>query len=424
MVEYFRKCEEIMKQNARTFYLASLNLPIDLRKHFWSIYAYCRLVDNIADEFFIKNDRKSSISRIYEIQDKLLSSYENKYKGNEYVFLALKDTFSLYRFDIGPFLELLKGALWDIEGKVIENMHDLFEYSKLVAGSVGAMLIPIISDTEEDIKEKAYNYGIFMQIVNILRDVGEDYKLRKRVYIPKSILNEFGIKEFQIKNEIITPNYVDMLEFLMEIAESLYHQTVGYVKYLRKEVRDAILSAGTWYLEILNAIRFNKYDNFKKRAYVNRVFKIISKLGGYHIRKSVLKKMNGYRYFKFYEVLDLDKGKIVEFHSDFKNANVNLPFGKLTLKDSKIESEKIIDFKIEFGIFKISLKLYILDFNSNELCDSFLGFFHVHRFYDGKIIEIFSYRGFIPKFLINLFFEMRYRRLKRYAYSKYILKGL
>lgn len=424
MVEYYRKCEEVMKQNAKTFYLASLKLPLNLRKHFWSIYAYCRLVDNIADEFFIKNDRKLSISKIYEIEDKLLSSYENRYRGDDYVFLALNETFSLYKFDIEPFLELLKGALWDIEGKIIEKMDDLFEYSKLVAGSVGAMLLPIISDTNEDIKEKAYDYGVFMQIVNILRDVGEDYKLRKRIYIPRSILNEFGIKEFHIKNEIITPNYVDMLEYLMEIAESLYYRTIKYVKYLRKEVRSAISSAGTWYLEILNAIRFNKYDNFKKRAYVNNIFKVISRLGGYSVRKSILKKINGYKYFRFYEVLDLDKEKIVEFHSDFKNAGVNLPFGKLIVEDGKIESEKIIDFKIELGIFKVSSKLYIIDFNSNELCDSFWGFFHIHRFYDKKIIEVFSYRHFIPKFLIKLFFEIRYRRLKSYAHSKYILKGL
>lgn len=372
--------------------------------------------------FFIINDKQKALDEIYKIKENLILALEENYNKDNKIFLGLKEVFKKYKFDIKPFLELIEGAIWDIEGIEIKNLNDLINYSKLVAGSVGAMLFPIISNYKnEEILKSAYNFGIFMQIVNILRDVGEDYKIRKRIYIPRTILKDFSIKEFHIKHGLITPNYIDMLEFLMEIAEKLFYENVDKIKFLREEIREAIYRAGIWYLEILNAIRFNDYDNINKRAYVNRFFKFLSLFFDYRIKKEILKRTKKFKFLKFEEKFDVKKDVIVNFHSDFSNANVNLPFGKIIVSDAKIESEKIIDFLVDFKIFRKKLTLYIIEFNENELVDYFENWFHIHRFYDNKVIEIVGYKLPIPEFLMKLFFNIRYKRLKN-AINKYIFK--
>ena len=372
--------------------------------------------------FFIINDKQKALDEIYKIKENLILALEENYNKDNKIFLGLKEVFKKYKFDIKPFLELIEGAIWDIEGIEIKNLNDLINYSKLVAGSVGAMLFPIISNYKnEEILKSAYNFGIFMQIVNILRDVGENYKIRKRIYIPRTILKDFSIKEFHIKYGLITPNYIDMLEFLMEIAEKLFYENVDKIKFLRKEIIKAIYRAGIWYLEILNAIRSNDYDNINKRAYVNRFFKFLSLFFDYRIKKEILKRTKKFKFLKFEEKFDVKKDVIVNFHSDFSNANVNLPFGKIIVSDAKIESEKIIDFLVDFKIFRKKLTLYIIEFNENELVDYFENWFHIHRFYDNKVIEIVGYKLPIPEFLMKLFFNIRYKRLKN-AINKYIFK--
>lgn len=288
MVEPFEYCRQIMEKHAKTFYLASQKLPEEERKHFWSIYAYCRTVDDIADEYFISSPNKG-LEELEKIKENLNLSFSKEYKGKNPIFLALNETFSKFKFKIEPFLELIEGAKWDLERKPIENTDDLILYSKLVAGSVGAMLLPIMSKEPEKLYEKAYNYGIFMQIVNIIRDVGEDLRERNRIYLPLSLLKEFKVEVENLRKGLITPNYKLLIENLMELAEKIFNESKNAIKHLRKEVRTAIHLAGIWYLEILNAVRLSRYNNLSKRNYVSKFFKLVSTLGMYKLRKEILK---------------------------------------------------------------------------------------------------------------------------------------
>ena len=113
--------------------------------------------------FFIINDKQKALDEIYKIKENLILALEENYNKDNKIFLGLKEVFKKYKFDIKPFLELIEGAIWDIEGIEIKNLNDLINYSKLVAGSVGAMLFPIISNYKnEEILKSAYNLGIFM----------------------------------------------------------------------------------------------------------------------------------------------------------------------------------------------------------------------------------------------------------------------
>lgn len=288
MVEHFEYCRKIMEKHAKTFYLASQKLPMERRIHFWSIYAYCRTVDDISDED-VSKPVSEKIKELEKIKENIILSYNKNYKGKDPIFLALNETFSKFNFNIKPFFELIEGAIWDLEGKPIETFEDMINYSRLVAGSVGAMLLPVISERPDELYDKAYNYGVFMQLVNVVRDVGEDIRERNRVYIPLNLLEQFDVKIEDLRNGVITKNYINLLECIMENAEELFFKNVDSIKDLIKEVRVSILLAGRWYLEILNAVRFSKYDNLTKRNYVSKLMKLVSSVGGYKIRKNIIK---------------------------------------------------------------------------------------------------------------------------------------
>jgi len=124
--------EKIISKHANTFYLASLSLPKHLRYDFWIIYSYCRLVDEIANNFFIISDKQKALDEVYQIKENLISAFEGNYNKDNKIFLGLKEVFKKYKFDIKPFLELIDGAIWDIKGIEIENLNDFNKLFKTI----------------------------------------------------------------------------------------------------------------------------------------------------------------------------------------------------------------------------------------------------------------------------------------------------
>ena len=95
-----------------------------------------------------------------------------------------------------PLHELIDGAVWDLEERTVADTDDLLAYAGLVAGSVGAMMLPFLVDDRAEIaplEPTARALGQAMQITNILRDVGEDLEQLGRLYLPREALDRFGL---------------------------------------------------------------------------------------------------------------------------------------------------------------------------------------------------------------------------------------
>ncbi len=98
---------------------------------------------------------------------------------------ALRHVFNTFDMDIQPFYDQLTGQEMDIHFSSPKTLQQLEEHSYYVAGSVGLMLLPIIAtENQQYLKKTAVDLGLAMQITNILRDIGEDFYQKNRIYLP------------------------------------------------------------------------------------------------------------------------------------------------------------------------------------------------------------------------------------------------
>ena len=192
--------------------------------------------------------------------------------------MALADAKLRYPdLDIVPYKGMIDGMLMDTPGhEYYQNRYatweDLELYCYRVAGTVGLMTLPVLGcgpgKTLEQAREPALALGIAFQITNILRDVGED-ALRGRIYLPEEDMENFGVTDQQILDGVVHQNYIDLMKFEIQRAESFYEKAQSGIPMLAPE------ASLTVYKAILDKIIENNYDNFRRRAYVSKIDKFL-----------------------------------------------------------------------------------------------------------------------------------------------------
>ncbi len=236
---------------------------------------FCRTVDNVADEWAHKAGPEKAYAHIERMSRQLYLTLVGQ-PPNELLWRRLAEVHQTYRLPSEPFYELLEGAIWDIDERPVESVDDLLAYADRVAGSVGAMMLPFLVDSDSsmnDLRGQARALGQAMQITNILRDVGEDRQALDRVYLPLDLLNQAGLSADDLRGDIlIGPKraaYISVLETLMDLADDLYSEATESITLLSTGAQLAINSAARMYREIHNELRALGYDNLHHRACVS-----------------------------------------------------------------------------------------------------------------------------------------------------------
>ena len=182
-----------------------------------------------------------------------------------------------------PFIQQINGQRKDVDFKDLETLDDLIEYSRLVAGSVGTMLLPIIAiDIEtahnQELMGACENLGIAMQITNILRDVGEDLRTRNRVYLPQDYLVKYKIRrsDLEVLAHLgadvlvdIPSGFIDLWEELAGVADRYYEYYEAWIRSFHKNARMPLVAAALSYRAIADAVRKENYNCFTKRCYTS-----------------------------------------------------------------------------------------------------------------------------------------------------------
>ncbi|MFC6293416.1 phytoene synthase [Macrococcus epidermidis] len=266
----YKYCREIIKRHSKSFYYAFKQLPEDDANAVYAIYTFCRMADDIVDRTASVDYRKAVLDTF---NSKLLQ-FEEGILIDEPMWRALKDVHQRYPLDLTAFKMQITGQQMDLMYTQPETIKDIERYSLYVAGSVGRMLLPILStNVTLEMKENAEKLGIAMQITNILRDIGEDFKRYQRVYIPKQIMNKFNYTNQQLASFEINSDFINMWEYLAEYAETLYDEFLHYINQYHIHARLPLLLSMLVYKEILNEVRRNNYDCLTKRNHVSTLDK-------------------------------------------------------------------------------------------------------------------------------------------------------
>lgn len=262
----YKQAEKITAEHSKSFYFASRLLPEEKRAAVRALYAFCRTVDDIVDE-------SSDAERDSQLDYWRGMVETASHADHDLVAAAWADTLTRYHIPRHYALQLIDGVARDLCQSRYQTFEELATYCYGVASTVGLMSMYIIGFHSNEAVPYAIKLGVALQMTNILRDVGEDYR-NGRLYLPREELIYFGIQESDIAEGKITDNWRQFMKFQIDRTRQLYAESWAGVKMLEREGQLAIGAASVFYQGILDDIEKNDYDVFTRRASLSAVEKI------------------------------------------------------------------------------------------------------------------------------------------------------
>ena len=301
----YRYCEELTMREAGNFYHSFKYLPEEQRLAMCAIYAFCRRADDIADGDWAdrfpgskgeldpeatayRNQLESlqdrgtildeeaylnKITQLFFFRKKLSTCYGDVHSTDP-VFLALKDTVQRYSIPRDVFDDLISGMEDDLYNNRYRTFDELYVYCYRVASVVGLMCIEDYGYDNPMAKKYAESWGIFMQLTNVLRDVGEDIQ-RDRVYLPLNELERNGMEEQELDGKIVLNKHWEPYcrEYAVR-ARTYLEEARALLPLLPRRTRYSPAAMIAFYDKILRQIEKQQGDVFTKRVKLNKVQKI------------------------------------------------------------------------------------------------------------------------------------------------------
>jgi phytoene synthase len=254
-------CARLTQTNSRTFYMASALLPSHKRRAVHALYAFCRSTDDLVDKI-------QGSAHTDEVFANWRARLSNPYPtANDPVPLAWADAQAGYRIPRGYADQLITGVTRDLTQKRYTTFAELTEYCYGVASTVGLMSMHIIGFESNEALPYAVKLGIALQLTNILRDVGEDWRAG-RLYLPLEELAAFGLSESDIQIGQVDDRWRAFMRFQIERVQRLYDEAAPGIALLNADGRFAITAAAELYRAILQDIAAHDYDVFHRRAHL------------------------------------------------------------------------------------------------------------------------------------------------------------
>jgi phytoene synthase len=184
-----RHAEETVKRSGTSFAAGMSILPKKRREAMHAIYAFCREVDDIADDDGLSRDERRR--RLAEWRAEIDRLYEGR--PHFPAGLALLEPVRAFDLARDEFLLMIEGMEMDADGPIVSpTMETLLAYTRRVAGSVGMLSMPVFGAPKGEESDRfALSLGDALQLTNILRDIAED-ALIGRLYLPAELLEKYG----------------------------------------------------------------------------------------------------------------------------------------------------------------------------------------------------------------------------------------
>ncbi len=213
-------CKEKAASSGSSFYYSFLFLPKAKRQAITALYAFCREVDDIADDC-----KDISVARIKLAWWRTEIAHLYAGKPQHPVSKALAEAIERYHLDEEHFLEIIDGMEMDLDQNRYADFKQLQLYCYRVASVVGLLSVQIFGFKDRKTLKYAHDLGMALQLTNIIRDVGEDAR-RNRIYLPLDELKKFGVTEGEILNSQSSDRTQALLEFQIERAETFYDRAL------------------------------------------------------------------------------------------------------------------------------------------------------------------------------------------------------
>ena len=257
----YEECQAVTKREARNFYYAFLTLPHPRRRAIYAAYAFSRLADDIADGDGAPVQKRSELAGLRE---RLRDAYAGRPEGA--ILTALADAAITYDIPESLFQDIITGVEMDLEPRRFADFDELRHYCYHVASVVGLVSIRIFGYRDVPLaQETAVDFGLAMQLTNILRDLREDIE-RDRVYLPLNEMARFGYTEDDLRDGVVHERFRAMMRFQANRAQRYFDSASRLMPLLEPESRGCAEGLHHLYNRLLNRMGSRGWDVFSKRV--------------------------------------------------------------------------------------------------------------------------------------------------------------
>ena len=262
-------CERLAKSHYENFSVATWFLPRRLRQHFYNVYAYCRISDDLGDE--VGNPQQS-----LELLDQWEGQLNSCYAGSPRhpVFVALRETVEQCGIPKYEFSDLLIAFRQDQTVSRFETFDDVLGYCRYSANPVGHLVLYLCGYSDAGRQQLSDYTCTALQLANFWQDVFVDYG-KGRIYLPLEDLRRFGVTGDDIARRRATPQFVAMMKFEVERAREWFERGLPLVKMVNRELAVDLELFSRGGQEILNAIERQGFDVLRLRPVISKPRKLM-----------------------------------------------------------------------------------------------------------------------------------------------------
>jgi len=253
-----QESRSITRKSASNLALAFILLPKPKRDGMTALYAFCREVDDVADDESVPVDeRRLQLGRWRVDIERACSGGTPEFSVNR----ELQPVIATHRLPFALFDELLRGVEMDLDIKRYATFDQLEEYCYRVASAVGLLSIEIFGYKNTACRSYADHLGKALQLTNILRDVRTDAE-RARIYLPLSELARFEVSETEILRFQYSERFGRLATAVAERARNHYRLAREFLPVEDRRSMCAAELMGSVYWRLLRKLERQQFDVF------------------------------------------------------------------------------------------------------------------------------------------------------------------
>ncbi|MCL2876191.1 MAG: presqualene diphosphate synthase HpnD [Betaproteobacteria bacterium] len=234
-------CQGKAAASGSSFYYSFMFLDPARRQAITALYAFCREVDDVVDECRDPVPAHTKLDWWRQEIDRVFDGVPTHPVG-----LALQEICAPFRLVREHLHEIIDGMAMDLQNRRYADFPALQDYCYHVASTVGLLSVTIFGASNPQTFDYARDLGIAFQLINIIRDVGEDAR-RGRIYLPTDELQRFGVLEDNILAARTSDNFQNLMAFQAERANAYYEQALAKLPAVdRKNQRPGLVMAAIY----------------------------------------------------------------------------------------------------------------------------------------------------------------------------------
>jgi squalene synthase HpnC len=274
----YEACLQIAKAAHSNFYYAFFLLPKSRRDGIVALYAFMRLIDDVADEGEDVVVKQRGLARWRAALDAAVTGSPlpptATPQGAAEVLPALVDTMNRYKMPARYLHDLISGAEMDLTVRDYPTFDRLREYCYRVAGTVGLTCTHVFGFTDQRALDLAEKLGLAFQLTNIIRDVHDDYALG-RVYFPQEDLERYKVEPEDFGRNEATLGVRELLRFEADRAWQNYKEGAKLLSLIDPESRGTLWLLTHTYSALLARIESLDFAVFGERVRLSRAEKML-----------------------------------------------------------------------------------------------------------------------------------------------------